>query len=782
MATSSRLLCLAFLFTVAAVQAGVLPEVPDQKGAAGSSLGNHVPTAEEQSSFMDRFLSKVTSSSGKPEDKPEPAVLEHDEEDEEEPAVESRHGGSRHGRRRHKKHRGGDHRHHGDRHHHHDDHYDHHDDHDDGGHYLDGSYEEDVFAKASVDCRFDVYPYAANPEECSKVSLKNFKPDLIFDNPHKEHSGGGACFWDFQLAKLEGGTNACLCPRKKKECHQKKQCYWFKHRVPGDKHKDSKGHNHHDGKDSKDKDEKELGVCMHNSERFYNLMARLLAKRGKKDLSLKIQYSSAPARGKLPWGPKGPAIIGYGEELGKYLDKIYPDKNPWNYQFQEGFDPYLWLGYKHPDPNHHKGGRKGHKGGRHFGKGGHHHYGGYGHGDLWYGHFGGGDHYGYGKSRHGSHDFDDHHEDDYYHDDDDHHKGHDDHHEDDYYHDDHKGHHGGSKGGHHDYYGYEDPYGPFGRYGYKRYHHYGPHYGGYGYGGRGYGGYGRHGYGGYGGLGYGGYGAGYGFGGTLPFLPFQQQFAHVPGTQQQQGATPATQQPFPQPQQPPQPTPDNLGVQDPSCPLCTVTREPQYYGGYLREPQYYGYLREPNSLFSGGATPVTPEQAFGYEPQLPTVTSQPGYTTPFPRGATVTTPQGGVTPGQNAFGYEQQLPTVTPQPAYHIPFPGGATVTPPQVAQYPVQPATTQGQYPNAAVPGYTAPPPEPEYQEPTEFPGYPAPPVYPNPQDPEYLAPASAEVEASSPFPGLPQLPEQDSMMREQEAMENFYREFGNIFPEAES
>merc|ERR1719495_91765 len=192
------------------------------------------------------------------------------------------------------------------------------------------------------------------------------------------------------------------------------------------------------------------------------------------------------------------------------------------------------------------------------------------------------------------------------------------------------------------------------------------------------------------------------------------------------------------------------------------------------------------------------------------MTSQPAYPTPFP-GATVTTPQGGVTSGHNAFGYEHQLPTVTPQSAYPTPYLGGATVTPPQVAQYPVQPATTQAQFPNAAaVPDYTGPPPEPEYQEPTEFPGYPAPPipqqpsegypnttqpqytaqpeypvqpVYPNPQDPEYLAPASGEVEAPSPFPGLPQLPEQgDPIMREQEAMENFYREFGNIFPESES
>ena len=44
MASSSRRLCLALLFTIATVRAGVLP--PDEKGAAGSNLGNHVPTAE----------------------------------------------------------------------------------------------------------------------------------------------------------------------------------------------------------------------------------------------------------------------------------------------------------------------------------------------------------------------------------------------------------------------------------------------------------------------------------------------------------------------------------------------------------------------------------------------------------------------------------------------------------------------------------------------------------------------------------------------------------------
>merc|ERR1712168_1630630 len=254
----------------------------------------------------------------------------------------------------------------------------------------------------------------------------------------------------------------CLCPRKEYECKAKKQCYWFKyktadHKKDGkykddDKHKDHRKHDkyskkdrydhkdhddnwdrydrkEHDGrKDHHDKDKKDIGVCMHNSERFYNLMARLLAKRGKKEFALNIKYNSAPARGKLPYGPHGPAIIGFGEGLGKEFDKIFPD-DAYNYQFDDKFDPLLWLGYNHPERDHHdKHGRKGHKG-RGYSRGG---YGGHGFGGFGgygghsyggdYGHFG--HDYGYGK--HSDHEYD---EDDHYGYGDDDHYGHG----DDYY-------------------------------------------------------------------------------------------------------------------------------------------------------------------------------------------------------------------------------------------------------------------------------------------------------------------------------------------------------------
>ena len=54
------------------------------------------------------------------------------------------------------------------------------------------------------------------------------------------------------------------------------------------------------------------GECISNAERFYNILSNLLVKRGKKDFAIRINYSSAPARGQLPTGPWGPAIIGGG--------------------------------------------------------------------------------------------------------------------------------------------------------------------------------------------------------------------------------------------------------------------------------------------------------------------------------------------------------------------------------------------------------------------------------------------------------------------------------------
>lgn len=58
------------------------------------------------------------------------------------------------------------------------------------------------------------------------------------------------------------------------------------------------------------------GECISNAERFYNILSNLLMKRGKKDFAIRINYSSAPARGQLPMGPYGPAIIGGGSMAG----------------------------------------------------------------------------------------------------------------------------------------------------------------------------------------------------------------------------------------------------------------------------------------------------------------------------------------------------------------------------------------------------------------------------------------------------------------------------------
>merc|ERR1711903_413093 len=48
-------------------------------------------------------------------------------------------------------------------------------------------------------------------------------------------------------------------------------------------------------------------------------MGKLLKKRGKKDFAIKIRYGATPARGQLPMGPYGPAIIGGGSQSQMHL-------------------------------------------------------------------------------------------------------------------------------------------------------------------------------------------------------------------------------------------------------------------------------------------------------------------------------------------------------------------------------------------------------------------------------------------------------------------------------
>ncbi|CAN0541712.1 unnamed protein product, partial [Ectocarpus sp. 8 AP-2014] len=101
----------------------------------------------------------------------------------------------------------------------------------------------------------------------------------------------GACRWDLERSNKLGSDQACLCPATESTCTlNRKGCFWYE--MP------------------------EASIttfsCINTAERFYHLLARLLKKRGKKDFAIKIRYGATPARGQLPMGPYGPAIIGGG--------------------------------------------------------------------------------------------------------------------------------------------------------------------------------------------------------------------------------------------------------------------------------------------------------------------------------------------------------------------------------------------------------------------------------------------------------------------------------------
>jgi len=104
----------------------------------------------------------------------------------------------------------------------------------------------------------------------------------------------GACRWDLERSNTLGSDEACLCPATETTCTKgRKGCYWYE--IP---------------------DSNALDIptfaCINTAERFYHLLAKLLKKRGKKDFAIKIRYGATPARGQLPLGPYGPAIIGGG--------------------------------------------------------------------------------------------------------------------------------------------------------------------------------------------------------------------------------------------------------------------------------------------------------------------------------------------------------------------------------------------------------------------------------------------------------------------------------------
>merc|ERR1711962_1829895 len=104
---------------------------------------------------------------------------------------------------------------------------------------------------------------------------------------------GGACRWRGGVRpgkETVGRRGACLCPATTENlCTKDRPACYF-----------------HTDRKSKE------STCISKPERFYNQLARLLAKRGKKDFSMKIQYGASGALGYLPMGLQGPAMIGRG--------------------------------------------------------------------------------------------------------------------------------------------------------------------------------------------------------------------------------------------------------------------------------------------------------------------------------------------------------------------------------------------------------------------------------------------------------------------------------------
>merc|ERR1719435_882763 len=98
----------------------------------------------------------------------------------------------------------------------------------------------------------------------------------------------GKCRFDPYRAMVDPNS-ACLCVATQETCTKNRDgCYW--HEDPDTHYKE----------------------CISKAERIYNQLYALLSKRGKKSFAINIRYGATPARGNLPYGPWGPAIIGYG--------------------------------------------------------------------------------------------------------------------------------------------------------------------------------------------------------------------------------------------------------------------------------------------------------------------------------------------------------------------------------------------------------------------------------------------------------------------------------------
>merc|ERR1712168_1691897 len=141
-----------------------------------------------------------------------------------------------------------------------------------------------------------MWAHKTNKEGTEQIGLTEAGTDPNWVGPEDEDGTRsvfleklpGKCRYDPYRAMIDPNT-ACLCVATQESCTKDRQgCYW---------HEDS---------------ETGYRECISKAERFYNQLYALLSKRGKKSFAINIRYGATPARGNLPYGPWGPAIIGYG--------------------------------------------------------------------------------------------------------------------------------------------------------------------------------------------------------------------------------------------------------------------------------------------------------------------------------------------------------------------------------------------------------------------------------------------------------------------------------------
>merc|ERR1711962_25921 len=241
--------------------------------------------------------------------------------------------------------------------------------------------------QVSTNCRTVVASNVNDPVACSKITMADL---LVFDavatpgwgaRVREDDHGGWQEYADeenpdllnhydkIDLRKMPGRcrydpfrhmidpSSACLCVATRETCEYGRDgCVWYHDKKTG------------------------YRECISKAEKFYNMLYALLKKRGKKSFAIKIRYGATGARGQLPYGPYGPAIVGMGNPVPSKIYGVYPKKSGHGGGYGNTYGNHYGNAHYGGGGNaHYGGGGSAHSGGggnTHYGGGGSAHYGG----------------------------------------------------------------------------------------------------------------------------------------------------------------------------------------------------------------------------------------------------------------------------------------------------------------------------------------------------------------------------------------------------------------------